>query len=264
MKWKFALMWPLSAAMFALGARPAPISVLADPAKLVQRAIDYAGGFRAWDSKKSLEFKKTVTRLNADGSVLLRRVEHHRYRLKPSFGARIERDEDGKKVLMINNGRTAWKFVDGQQAQTQADVNGARGATFGSHYVIGMPFKLLDPGVHLADAGKQKIADSMADGVRATYDKGVGDAGGFHIWTYYFDTKTGRLTANHLNYETDKYDYTEYYDDKEFSGVRLATRRKAYNADARRKIGPETSEITYEDVRFDVPVDDSMFRPPKR
>lgn len=231
---------------------------------VVQRAIEYAGGARAWASKKSVEFRKTITRFHPDGSVERRRVEMHRYRLQPTLGARVEREEDGKKILMMNDGRQAWKFVDGQPVTTQEDINSARGTTFGSHYVFGMPFKLLDPGVHLSPAGREKLSDGTeVEKIRATYDKGAGDAGGFHTWTYYFDVKTGRLGANNLNYESGKWDFTEYYDDRAFSGVRVATRRWGYNSDARGKTGPMTSEIIYEDVRFDVPVEDSLFSPPK-
>ncbi|MEO8191260.1 MAG: hypothetical protein ABI682_13040, partial [Acidobacteriota bacterium] len=105
---------------------------------VVSRALAFAGG-DAWKSKKSVEFRKTVTRYKPDGSVERKRVEMHRYRLTPRLGARIERDEEGRKVLLVNDGYTAWRFVDGQQATAVQDVNGARGATFGSHYVFGMP-----------------------------------------------------------------------------------------------------------------------------
>ncbi|MEO8190691.1 MAG: hypothetical protein ABI682_10160, partial [Acidobacteriota bacterium] len=143
-------------------------------------------------------------------------------------------------------------------------VNGARGATFGSHYVFGMPFKLLDPGTHLELAGREKLADGTeVDKIRTTYDKGAGDAGGLHTWTYYFDTKTGRLCANHLNYDNGKYDFTEYYDDRSISGVRVATRRRGFTADATHKTGTLISETVYDQIRFDVPVPDSMFSPPK-
>ncbi len=232
---------------------------------VVQRGIDYAGGSRAWASKRSVEFKKTVTRFKPDGSVEWRRVENHRYRLQPSFGSRIERDESGKKALMINNGTRAWRYLDGQELTSQTENNSARGSTFGSHYVFGMPFKLLDPGVHLAGAGRERLAGGVeVEKIRATYDKGAGDAGGYHTWTYYFDTRTGRLAANHLNYDSDRYDFTEYFDDKTFSGVRIATRRKGFNADAKGKTGPQVTETIYEDVRFDGPVSDSMFVPPPR
>jgi hypothetical protein len=232
---------------------------------IAQRGIDYAGGMGAWASKKSVEFKKTVTKFKPDGTVEWIHVEKHRYRLQPSFGARIEREESGKKSLMANNGWKAWKFLDGQEMTSQTDNNSARGSTFGSHYVFGMPFKLFDPGAHLAPAGREKLAGGVeVEKVRATYDKGAGDAGGYHTWTYYFDTKTGRLAANHLNYDSGRFDFTEYYDDKTFEGVRVATHRKGFNGDAKGKAGRQTTDTVYEDVRFNVPVDDSMFAPPRR
>ncbi len=231
---------------------------------MLTRAIAYAGGETAWKSKKSVEFRKTVTRFRPDGSVEARRVEMHRYRLLPRLGARIEREDDGKKVIFVNDGYTAWKFVDGKPATEQKDVNSARGSTFGSHYVFGMPFKLRDPGVHLASAGREKLAGGAeVEKIRVTYDKGSGDAGGLHTWTYYFDTTTGRLCANLLNYENGKYDFTEYYDDQTVSLVRVATRRRGYGADANGKRGPLTSEILYDQIRFDVPAPDSLFAPPK-
>lgn len=230
---------------------------------VVSRALAYAGE-DAWKSKTSVEFRKTVTRYKPDGSVERKRVEMHRYRLQPRFGGRIERDEEGKKVLLVNDGYQAWRFVDGQPATTQEDAHAARGATFGSHYVFAMPFKLLDPGVHLAPAGREKLADGTeVEKVRTTYDKGAGDAGGLHTWTYYFDVKTGRLCAAHLNYETDKHDFTEYSDDQSVSGVRIATRRRGFTADATKKTGTLVAETVYDQVRFDVPTPDSMFSPPK-
>jgi len=253
------------AGQVAQPAQPAPVAPDAAARAVVQRGIDYAGGFAAWASRKSVEFRKTVTRFRPDGSVERRRVETHRYRLQPSFGGRIERDEEGKNALMVNNGTRAWRFVDGQELTTQEESNSARGSTFGSHYVFGMPFKLLDPGVQLASAGRERLADGTeVEKVRATYDRGAGDAGGYHTWTYYFDTKTGRLCANHLNYEADQYDFSEYFDDQSFSGVRVATRRRGYSADASGKTGPLVSETLYEQVRFDVPLPDSLFSPPNR
>ena len=155
--------------------------------------------------------------------------------------------------------------MDGVVTMATPDRNEARNATFGSHYVFNMPFKLADPGAHLSYAGREKLADGIvADKVRVTYDKGAGDAGGLHTWTYYFDTKSGRLCANNLNYGPGKYDFTEYLDDKPMDGLRLSTRRYGYEADAKAKKGPKASEIVYEEVRWDVPFDKALFASPEK
>lgn len=229
----------------------------------VRQAIAYAGGWQAWEAKRTVQFRKTTRHVRPDGSAESERVQIHRYRLHPSFAARIEWEEAGKNVVLVNDGREAVKFVDGKRAAGQDETNGARNSTFGSHYVFCMPFKLTDPGARLADAGQAKIGGSLARAVRVTYDNGSGDAGGLHTWTYYFDAKSGRLVANHLNYEPGKYDFTEYLDERLIDGLRLATRRYGYGADARGKVGPRVSEIEYEEIRFDVPLADSLFYLPR-
>lgn len=228
----------------------------------VRRAIQYAGGWDAWDRRTTVEFRKTTIRYRPDGSVEHQLVQLHRYILRPSFRGRIEWEEDGKKITLVNNGTHAWKVVDGREALPSEEVLAARDATFASHYVFCMPFKLTDPGAHLEYAGKEELPGGvLAEKVRVTYDKGAGDAGGLHTWTYYFDTKTGRLCANHLNYGPDKYDFTEYLDEKSIDGLRLSTRRLGFDADARGKSAPKISETRYEDIRFNVPMPETLTSP---
>jgi hypothetical protein len=77
-----------------------------------------------------------------------------------------------------------------------------------------------------------------------------------------FDEKTGRIAANHLNYAPDKYDFTEYFEDRTFDGIRLAARRLGYNADAQGKAGPKLSETLYEEIRWKVSLPESLSAPP--
>ena len=62
----------------------------------------------------------------------------------------------------------------------------------------------------------------------------------------------GFLVANHLEYETGKFDWTEYLDEKPIGKMLLATKRIGYNADAKTKIGPKRSETTYDEIQTDV------------
>ena len=229
---------------------------------VVRRAIEYAGGMEAWAAVRTLAFRKTTIGLRADGSEESRRVQLHRYRMSP-FGARIEWTEGGKSIVLVNDGRQGRKLVDGAPVSAAHDVNEARNATFGSHYVFNMPFKLTDAGAHLEHLGRETLrGGNLAEKIRVTYEKGVGDAGGLHTWTYYFDAKTGRLAANLLRYEGGRYEYTEYLDDAAVGPLYLSTRRYGYAADARGAKGPKRSEIVYEDIRLDVPLEDGLFLTP--
>ena len=256
-------------AVLALGLAPdakAPLDRLpADAAgAIVRRSIDHTGGWGAWAAKKTVQFKKTVTVFNEDGSIKRKRVQLHRYELSPGMKGRVEWEEDGKKYVLVNSGYHAAKLVDGQLATTVKDNNEARGATYGSHYVFGMPFKLTDAGVHLAHVGTEKLPGGVvAEKVRVTYDKGAGDSGGLHTWWYYFDKKTGRLVANNLKFEADKYDYTEYADERPVAGLLLPMKRFGFAGNAKGKTGRKTNEILYEDVRFDVPFAPALFELPR-
>ncbi len=234
------------------------------PQKLIDKAIAHAGGFEAWNGMRTLQFRKTNTRFNPDGSVLSSRVQLHNYRMGPSPQMRIEWEDNGSKILMINNGKEAWKFVDGKRATKQEDINSARGSTFGAHYVFGMPWKLRDPGTQLADGGKQTLEDgTVVQKVRTTYAKGAGDAGGMHTWTYMFDPETGRIVCNHLEYAPGKFDWTEYYDEKPVGRLIFSTRRVGYNADANGRVGPKLSETLYEDIQSNVDLPANLFDLPR-
>lgn len=248
----------------AKAAQPGPDLPRDQAGEAVRRAIAYHGGWDAWAGKRTVEFQKTTTRYRPDGTAEAPRTQYHRYGLRPELKARIEWDDAGRKVVLVNSGGEAWKTVDGKLAASPEDRNQARNSTFGSHYVFNMPWKLADPGAHLAYAGRESLTDGTAvDKVRVTYARGTGDAGGLHAWTYLFDVKTGRLTANLLSYGPGKYDYTEYRDDHETGGLRFAARRLDFEAGEKGKRGPKASEIVYQDIRFDVPLPDGLFQRPR-
>lgn len=227
--------------------------------EIVRRAIDDAGR-DAWSRTRTVQFRKTTVRFKPDGSVERKRVQLHHYALRPVLQMRVEWEEDGKQIVLVHDGANAWKQVDGVLGQSEADTKQARNTTFGSHYVFSMPFKLADAGAHLEYAGEERLRDgNRVEKVRVTYERGIGDAGGEHVWTYYFDARTGRLCANHLNYAPGKYDYTEYLDDKNVDGLRLSTRRYGYNADAHGKIGPRISETVYEQISTNKELPPALF-----
>lgn len=231
---------------------------------LIDKAIVRAGGMEAWNATRTVQFRRTTTRFNPDGSVASTRVQQHQYELHPSPRMRIEWQENGQTIVMINNGNEAAKFVDGKRATAQEDIDSARGSTFGGHYVFGMPWKLRDPGTRLADAGTHTLEDgTVVQKVRVTYDKGAGDAGGKHTWTYMFDPESGRLVCHHLEYEPGKFSWTEYYDEKRVGSLTFPTRRVGYDADGNSKTGPKKSETVYEEIQTNVELPPKLFEFPR-
>jgi hypothetical protein len=176
---------------------------------------------------------------------------------------RIEWEENGSKIVMINDGQQAWKLVDGKPATSEDDIKAARNTTFGANYVFTMPFKLRDPETQLADAGTERLADGTAvQKLRVTYPAGVGDAGGMHEWYFLID-QSGRLAGTHLLYEPGKWDWTEYLDEKAVGGFTLPTRRVGYDGDVKGRVGVKHSEATYDNIEFNGELSDDLFKPPR-
>lgn len=230
---------------------------------VVRRSIDAAGGWDAWRATQDVTYTKVITTFDSTGSVNRTYSQRHQYRLHPRAMMRIEyKNEDDQHVLLVNNGMQARKWVNGQRDTSKEGRNQAWNSTFGSHYVFAQPYKLTDPGTNLTYAGRDTLPDhTVADAVRVTYDSTAGSAGGMHTWTYFFDVEDDRLVANHLTYGPgpEDHSYTEYTEHDTVDGLRIHTQRVGYasNADVDRL--RNVSQYTYEDVRFDVGLSDSLF-----
>jgi len=256
--------------ILSVAAGPSPLERLPHDAagKIVRQAIEQAGGWEAWASKKNVQIRVSVRELKPDGAIASTRVETHRYRLQPELGVRIESDQ-AAGVLWVNNSRFASKVANAAEDFSPAAGLEARNRTFRAEYDFGMPFKLADRGTHLESLGKGPFGpEQQAERVRVTYDPGVGDAGGQHTWTYFFDARTGAWLGTHVDYGSSRgsgrFEVTELSESRSFDGLRLATRRVCLPADANGKTGPAFSETVYEDVQFNVAMDEGLFAiPPK-
>ncbi len=234
--------------------------------EVVRRGIEAAGGWEAWAAAPALDYQKTITFFDSTGAEARRVVQHHQYALRPDLKMRVTyEDDEGRDILLVNDGDEVGKWIDGEQATTEADRNQAWNSTFGSHYVMGMPFKLTDPGTRLSYAGRETLGGVVVDAVRAEYDEGAGSAAGLHTWTYYFAADDGRLVANHLRFgpDPDDYDFTEYHDIAEIDGVRLPMRRVSYHSNAEAEKLGRASAYLNEAVRLDSALPDSLFTLPR-
>ncbi len=230
--------------------------------QIVRRAIERAGGWEAWQNARTLDYQKTIIYYDSLGHEDRRLNQHHQYQMQPTQKMRIEyEDFEGRQIRLVNDGDEAVKWIDGERVTSESDRNHAWNSTFGSHYVMSMPFKLTDPGVSLSYAGKDTLDGTVVDAVRVDYEEGAGSAGGLHTWTYYFAHDDGRLVANHLRYgpEPEDYDLTEYVEIRPIEGVHWSIRRASYHSNAQYEKLAQTSAYVNDEVRVNAPLPDSLF-----
>jgi len=227
--------------------------------EIVNRALQKAGGLDLWNQKKSLSYYKISQYFDSTGNPTRKVTQFHQYQLKPRLKFRISWEEDGDKFVIVNTGDKAWKTINGKVSEEESDINHAWNSSFGSHYVIGMPFKLRDPGVNLSYEGEKTLRNGrIAHNVKVTYSPGAGSAAGMHSWNYYFDPERGGLLANKIDYQNGS-SYTAYESFEEVGGIMLSKERKSYQVDEDGNMGRLTTQYTNEELSFDVELKDSLF-----
>ena len=233
---------------------------LSEAEKLVDEAIDHSGGMSNWATKKTLSYTKNIQSYDSTGTLLRTVAQVHKYRLKPSFKANISWELDGNKHEIINNGRQSWKLVNGKIQDNKAAVNNAWNSSFGSQYMISMPFKLKAPGTILDYEGIDTLSNNrIVHKLKVTYENGAGSSGGMHTWYYFLNTDNYQFEANFLDHGKG-FSYTDYETFVEVDGIAVTKERKTYGSN-------ENMETTYlktiysnSDIRFDVALPEELFK----
>jgi len=142
--------------------------------EVVKKAIAYVGGWDTWAGKKNFSFYKNIVQLDSTGQEIRTIRQLHQYRLQPKFGARMTWEKEGKKYVIVNDGDRAWKYEDGKELTDEKSKKEAWNSSFGSNYVIEMPFKLTDPGAILTYDGIDTLeGNKVVHAVKVTYEKGA-------------------------------------------------------------------------------------------
>ena len=228
--------------------------------EVVRKAIDYAGGWDVWDSKKNFSFFKKITQMDSTGAVIRSVKQLHQYNLADQFQARMTWKKDGYNYLIINNGEQAKKYKEGMELTDDKSKNEAWNASFGSHYVISMPYKLTDPGVTLTYEGIDTIVlDQPVHSVKVEYAIGAGSAGGMHVWWYYFDQNTYDLVGNYLDYG-EGHSLTTYEVFEDVEGMRFHNKRYSYKSNENRERVQLKTIYENEEMKFDQPFESDAFQ----
>ncbi len=226
---------------------------------IVKEAIEFSGGWKNWMDKSTLTYTKNIQFLDSLGNQLRMVSQLHQYQLRPSFKASITWEEEGNKHHVINNGTQAWMLVNDKLQTDEANLNSAWNSSYGSQYVICMPFKLADPGAILTYEGLDTLANkNMVHTLKVDYEKDAGSSGGMHTWWYYFDKDTYEPVANFLDYG-DGYSYTQYESFTEVDGIKINHVRKSYKSDANRDLLYVSTIYTNDNIRFNEDFEEGLF-----
>ena len=230
---------------------------------IIKKAITQAGGWDKWISKKAMSFVKVTTTYDSTGAIKKVSKSLNEYNLFPSFQAKITWEDNGKKYIIINNGQQVWKLEDGKLMTDEKNKTSAWNSSFGTHYVISMPFKLADPGAIPKFEGIIILPNGRkVNAIKVTYKEGAGSSALFHKWWYYFDPQTSEMVANFIDYGKG-YTYTVYDAFIEVDGIKINKARQSFKSDSTKTKILLESKYENEDIQFKDAFPPSYFVLPK-
>ena len=114
-------------------------------------------------------------------------------------------------------------------------------------YVLGMPFKLKDPGTFLSYEGTVDFNGKTADVVKAAYSpEDFENHSTTDLWWYYFDTVDGAFLRC-MVYHPPTYARIENIAFREVEGMKFQKRRMSYRCDSLGNKQFLRAEFWYED-----------------
>jgi len=216
---------------------------------IIDRAIAYAGGYDAWQQKKTLSFDKKSISYDSTGKVTRELDQHLDYMMKPEFRAKIIYKQNDTTITLIHDGQKARKLYNGKATTEQKDIDNAWSLVLSSHYNMCMPYKLKDAGTKAEYIKITTLTDGeQAQEIKITYSKGT-DKNKDQIWYYYFEPGTGKLLANSQKGKI--WNYTRYESFEKAGGLLMPAIRKGSASNELNKSGKPTVESKNSNIVFD-------------
>lgn len=217
---------------------------------VLQKAVAYAGGWENWSNMNSISYNKRSKLILGDGSIESDVFQTHSYEMRPEFQANISWDVDTTQHEIRYSSTSTTKTINGEN--TNADPIKVGESVMSSLYVLGMPFKLLDPGVELIYQGTTMFMDSVeADVINANYDpENIDTHSTSDIWWFYFETKSGHFLGSKV-FHTPTYALIHNIRFTDEVSLKFPTRRKSYRTDSLGNIQFLRAEFWYSDFEMD-------------
>ncbi|MBX2877747.1 MAG: hypothetical protein KTR30_36845 [Saprospiraceae bacterium] len=215
--------------------------------RVLNGAMDKAGGLEQWNKLASLQFTKDYSLLLESGEVENAAFQKHHY----TFGAAPTVDiewmkDENKNTIHFEDGEYE-KLLNGEMDSSMAQqsvINTVLSATF----VVSIPFKLLDEGVKLSYGGLDTLSNGkVVEVLEATYDPEEHTAHSTpDIWRHYYDAEDFTFLA-YMVQHADHYSYVENQSFHEVEGFLFPKTRKSYRVDQDRNLLYLRADYAYDD-----------------
>ncbi|MEL6987606.1 MAG: hypothetical protein AAGK97_07215, partial [Bacteroidota bacterium] len=194
--------------------------------KTLQEGIEAHGGLKNWQSMKQMKYQFP----KGDG-----------------FEEQII-DLQNRKVLINYDTYKVGFDGDDVWVSPNKDAFGKRSARFYHNlifYFYAMPFVLADDGIVYTDMGKKTIQGNEYDGIKISYNDGVGDAPDDYYIALFNDENIMEWLMYTVTYyskeKSEKYNILNYSDWEEVNGLLLPKTMKGYKYE-----NDELGELRYE------------------
>ncbi len=197
---------------------------------IIKRSIQDAGGLNKWESIKQIRYKKNFNLYDSTGAVEKKYVQEHSYNY-PENNLEIRSQENDDLIYSrFSEGRYTrdknGKEVDIDAASLQKSMNS-------STYVLGIPYKLVDPGAEIRYMGEEKWNTGIVDVIEVRYDPRVhANHSSKNAWKFYFDKKTARVVGNWIE-SSDHYNVVENLSYEQVDGLLFHKERKSYRTNSK-------------------------------
>jgi hypothetical protein len=198
--------------------------------EIIRASIEHAGGMERWEQMQQLRYTKDFSLLLESGEVEKSYEQVHDYQYNPMV-IDIQSQENGQLIHTLLQEGVYSRTIDGESADLSQDVLAKAVNT--STYVVGMPFKLLDPGVDITYEGGTQMEDGrMVDVIRVSYDADQHDNHSTtDVWKYYFDKEDRKIVANWVK-TSDHFSLVENVSFVRAGGILFNKERKSYRVDS--------------------------------
>lgn len=211
---------------------PDPFATIQDPKArdIIRASIEQAGGLQRWNDLQRLRYTKDYQLLLESGEIEQSYAQTHDYQYAPRR-IDIRSAEKGQEVhTLLEQGHYS-RTIDGTPVELPQEALARAVNT--STYVVGMPFKLLDPGAQISYEGETRMHDGRTvDVIRVDYDaEAHANHSSTDTWKYYFDQDDRKIVANWVK-TSDHYSLVENLSFVRVEGILFNRERKSYRVDS--------------------------------